>query len=284
MNLILRAAMPDDYHCECRYCAKLYKGEILNEDGSYPNKFDRNKDYPDKGMANNGKKVEGKLPGHLAKTPLHLARFCVGEFSKKNDWVYDPTMGSGTTGVEALRAGRRAIGAELDPEHYKVARRNMKGFAEGDAERWDLVNVDARKIVNLPKLSLVINNPPYIGDKSKAPGAGVYEYRKIEGQIVLMKEGPAYYDAIMDLYEPAVRALKTGGFLCIGVKDMMRRQEYYLLHYYLTRAVEQRFPDMKCVAVHLLRHWPMTGNMRSYEKRFGIWPALYQTITTLKKD
>lgn len=35
--------------------------------------------------------------------------------------VLDPFMGSGTTGVSALSAGRRFIGVELSPEYYAVA-------------------------------------------------------------------------------------------------------------------------------------------------------------------
>lgn len=35
--------------------------------------------------------------------------------------VFDPFMGSGTTGVAALKSGRDFIGVEADPEYFKIA-------------------------------------------------------------------------------------------------------------------------------------------------------------------
>ena len=39
--------------------------------------------------------------------------------------VIDPFAGSGTTGMVALRAGRRFIGIELNPEYCEMARRRI---------------------------------------------------------------------------------------------------------------------------------------------------------------
>lgn len=39
-----------------------------------------------------------------------------------NETVLDPFMGSGTTGVSAIKNGRRFIGIEKDPEFFKTAK------------------------------------------------------------------------------------------------------------------------------------------------------------------
>lgn len=44
-----------------------------------------------------------------------VPHFFIQRFSKKGDTVYDPFMGRGTTLIEALLAGRRALGSDINP-------------------------------------------------------------------------------------------------------------------------------------------------------------------------
>ena len=39
--------------------------------------------------------------------------------------ILDPFMGSGTTGVAAVKLGRRFIGIEIEPRYYDIARRRI---------------------------------------------------------------------------------------------------------------------------------------------------------------
>ena len=50
-----------------------------------------------------------------AKFPPPLPEFMIRELSDPGDLVLDPMLGSGTTLVEALRLGRRAVGCDIDP-------------------------------------------------------------------------------------------------------------------------------------------------------------------------
>jgi DNA modification methylase len=40
--------------------------------------------------------------------------------------VFDPFMGSGTTGVACVRTGRRFIGIEIDPHYFAIAKRRIE--------------------------------------------------------------------------------------------------------------------------------------------------------------
>lgn len=62
-----------------------------------------------------------KPHGHPAEKPEELMAFMVEHGTKEGDTVLDPFMGSGTTGVAAVRAGRRFIGIEQDEIWFDVA-------------------------------------------------------------------------------------------------------------------------------------------------------------------
>jgi len=54
--------------------------------------------------------------------------------------VLDPFMGSGTTGIACVRTGRRFVGIERDPAHYRTAlERIQRELSQGDLF-WDSPN------------------------------------------------------------------------------------------------------------------------------------------------
>lgn len=66
---------------------------------------------------------------HPTTKPIWLMSRLVEVSTNEGDTVLDFTMGSGTTGVAAMRAGRRFIGIELDAEYYTIAEQRIKNAA-----------------------------------------------------------------------------------------------------------------------------------------------------------
>jgi len=58
---------------------------------------------------------------HATQKPTALIEWILKYYSKEDDVVLDPTMGSGSTGVACKNMNRRFIGIELDEEIFKVA-------------------------------------------------------------------------------------------------------------------------------------------------------------------
>jgi DNA modification methylase len=50
----------------------------------------------------------------------------VKDFSDPGETILDPFMGSGTTGVAAIKLGRRFIGIELEPKYFDIACRRIE--------------------------------------------------------------------------------------------------------------------------------------------------------------
>ena len=55
---------------------------------------------------------------HGATFPLELAEKVLLNFSREGDCILDPFMGTGTTGVAALKNRRKFIGIELDKDYF----------------------------------------------------------------------------------------------------------------------------------------------------------------------
>lgn len=62
---------------------------------------------------------------HMTEKPVGLMRELIELFTNFGEVVCDPFMGSGTTGVAAVRLGRSFAGIELDPKHFETALRRV---------------------------------------------------------------------------------------------------------------------------------------------------------------
>ena len=60
---------------------------------------------------------------HPFQKPVRVMEWCIRRLKGKT--ILDPFMGSGTTGVAAVKLGRKFIGIEIDPGYFDVARRRI---------------------------------------------------------------------------------------------------------------------------------------------------------------
>ena len=70
---------------------------------------------------------------HSAVFPYTLPEWFIKLFSKKDDIILDPFLGSGTTALVAKNLGRRYIGIEINPEYCDIAESNLLNLT---AEIW----------------------------------------------------------------------------------------------------------------------------------------------------
>jgi site-specific DNA-methyltransferase (adenine-specific) len=63
---------------------------------------------------------------HPCAKPLAAMLWAVERATASDDVVVDPFMGSGTTGVACIKAGRRFIGIEIEPRYFDTACRRIE--------------------------------------------------------------------------------------------------------------------------------------------------------------
>jgi modification methylase len=64
--------------------------------------------------------------GHPAPYPVEIAERLIRMFSFAGDTVLDPFLGTGSTTIAAIRAGRHSIGNEIEPKYLKIARERAR--------------------------------------------------------------------------------------------------------------------------------------------------------------
>lgn len=87
------------------------------------NWLDRDKAYPTNVLH---LATECNNKNHSAAFPQELPEWFIKLFTKENDTVLDPFMGSGTTLSVANRMKRNSIGIEIVPEYYKMVKDQLK--------------------------------------------------------------------------------------------------------------------------------------------------------------
>ncbi|MGA8116023.1 MAG: DNA methyltransferase [Actinocatenispora sp.] len=105
---------------------------------------------------------------HPARMLPAIAAHAVHAYTKPGDLVLDPMCGIGTTLVEAIHAGRDALGVEYEPQWSNIADANIRhAHTQGAAGRAGVIRGDSTSILTLipgalaGRVSLVVTSPPY---------------------------------------------------------------------------------------------------------------------------
>lgn len=105
---------------------------------------------------------------HPAKMLPAVAAHAIEHYTKPGEVVLDPMCGIGTTLVEAIDLGRRAVGVEYEPHWADIASANLR-FARKRGHDLDgqVIRGDARQLASLlpaehvGQVALVVTSPPY---------------------------------------------------------------------------------------------------------------------------
>jgi DNA modification methylase len=193
---------------------------------------------------------------HPAKFPETLVQEFIEFFTKSGQVVLDPMVGTGSTLVAALRAGRHSFGIELNPAYATIASQVV------DEERQSLGEIGAgfkaeviignaaclpeyvQKLA-IPAIDYVITSPPY-WNMLRARGAHTQKKRRQEEDLdVFYSDDPndlgnievytEFLDRLSDVYAGLKPYLREGAYLTIIVKNVKKGGVIYPLAWDLGR-------------------------------------------------
>lgn len=287
-KLQTRATVPDDFHWLEEMQEKVSKGFLyLGE--IYSRNYD--KYY----SALGGKKYRPKhKEKHLDEGHYQGYRFAVQELTAKNDWVFDPTVGSGTAIIEAINNGRNGIGIELEwpdlcRKNVDFQGSNMQGIVIGGnaLHLTDLLNQHKDKF---RELSLIVNGTPYPvisgGKSSDAPQRkpGEIDNYMHEDSFGLLKWNKDYRHFITRMYKDSIKFLKSGGYLVTIIKDPTHNKKAFMLQKNIIEWIKEENECMEDYGYFIHKHVPETFFMRTYPKQFSeVTIPKYQVGYILKK-
>jgi site-specific DNA-methyltransferase (adenine-specific)/modification methylase len=77
-------------------------------------------------MWNGMLRANGEKRGdHPTQKPIGVMKWCIEQIPPPATLILDPFMGSGTTGVAAVKLGRKFIGIEIEPKYFDIACRRI---------------------------------------------------------------------------------------------------------------------------------------------------------------
>jgi DNA modification methylase len=239
-----------------------------------------------------------KLPKHIAPGHWQIYRWAVQNLTQPGDWVFDPTVGTGTAIVEAMNNGRNGIGIEL--EFPEIAKGNI-AFQKQATGKGILIHGNAKLIqknlfsegIGYDSLSLIINGTPYPTEGSKSSDAPErknlstkedHSFDYMHQDNFGKKSGDEYWDFITQMYLDCIPFMKIGGKMVIAVKDLIKNKQPYLLHKEIVDRLLKKTTQLKYVGCVIHLHAPPTLFISTYGKRFkGVKIPKYQTGIILER-
>lgn len=169
-------------------------------------------------------------------------------YTKKDDWVLDPFLGSGTTLIECRRMGRNGIGVELNPETAKKAKELINKESNANNIITEVITGDSRKVkleetldeLGIKQVQLVIMHPPY---------HDIIKFSKNEEDLSNAKTTEAFINMFGEVLDNTTSYLEKGRYLGIVIGDKYYKGTWIPLGFYIMNEVLKRDFSLKSIIV-----------------------------------
>jgi DNA modification methylase len=181
--------------------------------------------------------AEAKLK-HPAMFPIELCSRLIDIYTKKNDVILDPFMGSGSTLVAARDKGRKAIGFDVNPSFVALAktRLSQQKLDQQIIKDAEVYRDDSRNILNYMKPSsvdFVMTSPPYWNIHNRKRTADYKEsrpYSDLKTDLGNTDDYNKFITELQSVFEGVYSVLKHGKRCAVVVMDLRLGSHFIPFH------------------------------------------------------
>ncbi len=169
-------------------------------------------------------------------------------YTKKDDWILDAFLGSGTTLIECQRFGRNGIGIELNPSAIKSAKELLKKDKNKHKSKTEIIrgnscNVDLKPTMEkngISSFQFLILHPPYWD---------IIKFSSNKNDLSNAKSIEEFLKMFGDVLDNTLPLLQKGRYLAVVIGDKYSSGEWMPLGFYVMQEVLKRKCKLKSTIV-----------------------------------
>ena len=169
-------------------------------------------------------------------------------YTKRNDWVLDCFLGSGTTLIESKRLGRNSIGIELNPKVVDEA----KKYIDAEPNKFNVISeilmgdsskIDLKLILNkynINQVQLLIMHPPY---------HDIIKFSDDKNDLSNANDINTFLQMFGEVIDNMTPFLEKRRYLILVIGDKYSKGEWIPLGFYCMNEILKRPYILKCIIV-----------------------------------
>jgi len=176
----------------------------------------------------------------IPQIPNQLIR----RYTKENEVVFEPFMGSGTTLFECEELKRKYIGFDINPEMIKYVKESMQSDDQSqnyyighcDSSSSEEVQKETTKgleAITAKNTQFVLMHPPYMD---------IIKFTSDRNDLSQFNAVEPFIKKFLDVCENSLRYLDTGRYFAVVIGDIYQNQEIIPLSFYVMDAIKKNFP------------------------------------------